>query len=435
MDIQGEKKKVFRIDILLIIPAIILITIGVLTLLSTTIDATGTFGDTGIVTKQLIFAAIGLTLYTILSLIDFSWAKYWQIVLPIYIITLALLAATLLFGPTINNVKRWLIIGGFQLQASEIAKFTTILITATTLSYKHKYNQWLLFAISFLLVIPMVALIYVEPDGSMSLLTLTIWFVVAFTGLSNQLRNSICLAIVGLITLPFLLISITGNWLFIILGIVGLILATFAYYYRGNWQKIVLISLLVGLALGAVTTVIYSSVLRDYQKDRIEAYLNPSETTGDIGFNVNQARIAIGSGQLFGKGFGNGTQSKRDFIPEHQTDFIFASYAEEFGLLGSLFLLAMYSVIISRGLMASIGNSSNAFFSMMTIGITMKILLEVFINLGTNMGTIPATGIPLPLVSAGGSITIMTLFSLGVIQSIINSSKVEKKVSNIIDNY
>ena len=187
--------------------------------------------------------------------------------------------------------------------------------------------------------------------------------------------------------------------------------------------------------LGSISTLIYSSVLRDYQKDRIVAYFNPTETSGDIGFNVNQARIAIGSGQIFGKGFGNGTQSKRDFLPEHQTDFIFASFAEEFGLVGSLFILSLYGIIVAKGLIISVDKASDPFFAMVTLGITLKILFEVFINLGTNMGTIPATGIPLPLISAGGTITLMTLFSLGIIQSIINSSKENTKVSKIIDNY
>jgi rod shape determining protein RodA len=194
-------------------------------------------------------------------------------------------------------------------------------------------------------------------------------------------------------------------------------------------------SLIASVFLGLFSTIIYSHVLRGYQKDRIEVFLNPTGDTQDLGFNVNQARIAIGSGQIFGKGFGNGTQSKRSFLPEHQTDFIFASFAEEFGLVGTLFILTMYGVVITKGLMASVSNVHNPFFAMLLIGITMKILLEVFINIGTNTGAIPATGIPLPLISAGGSITVMTLFSLGVIQSIINNSQNHRNKANIIDNY
>ncbi|OGC44097.1 hypothetical protein A2400_00680, partial [candidate division WS6 bacterium RIFOXYB1_FULL_33_14] len=333
------------------------------------------------------------------------------------------------------GVQRWLVIGGVQVQPSEIAKLTVIFTTACVFGYKDRYNQWLLLLISFLLVIPIIILIYLEPAGSMSLLTLTIWFLVAFTGLSNQLRNTVALILLMLFTLPFLLIAITGNWIYILLGVVGVILSIFAYYFRDTWRLVVILSVVIGILLGLSSLVMYKGVLREYQKDRIEAFLNPTENAEDIGFNVNQARIAIGSGQIWGKGFGNGTQSKRDFLPEHQTDFIYASFAEEFGLVGSLLLLFLFSVIIIRGLVVSVDNSNDSFLSMILIGIVMKILLEIFINVGTNTGLIPATGIPLPLISAGGTITVMTLFALGVIQSIMNRSQVTKNNSNIIDNY
>lgn len=435
MKLEWKDRKIFKLDPFILIPSVILLGIGIITLLSTTIEPTGGFGDLDIVKKQIIFSVIGLIGYFMLSFIDFSWMKNWQLVLPIYVATVGLLIAVLLWGPVINNVRRWLPMFGIQLQISELAKIAVILVTASIFSFKDKYNQWILLLVSLAFVIPIVILIYLQPSGSMSILTLAIWFIVAFTGLNNQLRNTICLLIVFSFVSVFLFISVTGNWLFTLSGVFGLILSIFAYNYKGNWQRIVIGSVLIGILLGSVSTLIYSNVLRDYQKNRIVAYFNPTETSGDIGFNVNQARIAIGSGQIFGKGFGNGTQSKRDFLPEHQTDFIFASFAEEFGLVGSLFLLAMYGVIISKGLILSVDSSKDGFFSMIIIGITLKILFEIFINMGTNMGIIPATGIPLPLVSAGGSITLMTLFSLGIIQSIINSPSEQKNISKIIDNY
>ena len=269
----------------------------------------------------------------------------------------------------------------------------------------------------------------------MSLLTLTIWFLVAFTGLNNQLRNTIALILLSLFTLPFLLIAVTGNWLYSLLALVGLILSVFAFYFRDTWRVVVVASVVVGIFLGFSSLIVYKGVLKEYQKDRIVAFLNPTENTEDIGFNVNQARIAIGSGQIWGKGFGNGTQSKRDFLPEHQTDFIYASFAEEFGLVGSILLLFLFSLILVRGLVVSVDNAQDSFLSMILVGIIMKILLEIFINIGTNTGLIPATGIPLPLISAGGTITVMTLFALGVIQSIMNRSTGVKNNSNIIDNY
>ena len=433
--IETRKRKGLKLDYILLIPVVLLCITGIVALLSTTITADGSFSDLSVIYKQAAFIAVGLIIYFLLTFLDVSLLRMWQITTPIYIVTIGLLILVLLFGPVVNNVQRWLVVGGIQIQPSEIAKFTVILTTATVLSYKDKYSEWLLFFISLLLTIPVVLLIYMQPSGSMSILTVIIWFLVAFTGLNNQLRNTILLLIIGSITLCFFLISVTGNWYFILLGIAGLIISIFGYYYRDTWKIFVVVSLGISILLGLFSTIVYSNVLKEYQRNRIEVFLNPSENTQDLGFNVNQARIAVGSGQIWGKGFGNGTQSKRNFLPEHQTDFIYASFAEEFGLAGSLFLLSMFAVIIVKGLLASVSNSGNPFFAMLLIGITMKILLEVFINIGTNTGVIPATGIPLPLISAGGSITIMTLFCLGILQSIINCNRDTHKSSNIIDNY
>lgn len=434
MKLESKKIKRIKADPYLLIPSILISFIGVVTLLSTTIDSNGQFGDVSIVQKQVIFLLIGFIIYFLISLFDASLFKYTQIIIPIYILTLILLICVYLFGPVINNVQRWLVIGGVQLQPSEIAKVTVILTTACIFSFKGKYNQWILFLISFLAVLPIFLLVYFEPAGSMSLLILLIWFLVAFTGLSDQLRNSIALFIAALVAISIFLVSFSGNWLYILIGVAGAIIGIFAFYFRDSWRIIVSVSFCIGILLGLVSMFLYNDVLKDYQRKRIEAFLNPTQNTQDIGFNVNQARIAIGSGQIFGKGFGNGTQSKRDFLPEHQTDFIFASFAEEFGLVGSLFLLTLYGIIIIRILMIAI-SSGDTFSSMILVGIAMKILFEVFINIGTNLGVIPATGIPLPLMSAGGTITIMTLLSLGIVQSIINRKDTYKSVNNIIDNY
>lgn len=434
MKLKSEKQKKVKADLYLLIPTVLISFIGLITLLSTTIESNGQFGDISIVRKQVIFLIIGFFIYFLVTFFKISLLKYIQFIIPIYFLTIILLIAVYFFGPVINNVQRWLVIGGVQLQPSEIAKVTVILTTACIFSFKEKYNQWILLLISFIAVLPIFLLVYFEPAGSMSLLILLIWFLVAFTGLSNQLRNSIALIIAGSLATSIFLVSFSGNWLYVLIGIIGALIWIFSFYFRDNWRIVVSVSACIGIFLGFVSMFLYKDVLRDYQKNRIEAFLNPTQSTQDIGFNVNQARIAIGSGQILGKGFGNGTQSKRDFLPEHQTDFIFASFAEEFGLVGSLFLLVLYGIIIIRILTIGI-SSSDSFYSMILIGIAMKILFEVFINIGTNLGVIPATGIPLPLMSAGGTITIMTLFSLGIVQSIINTKDIYQNSENIIDNY
>jgi rod shape determining protein RodA len=430
-----EKKNVLNTDLKILIPSILISVVGIITLLSTTIQSDGVFGDITIVTKQIVFILVGYILYIIVTRIDLSYTKYWQVILPIYIVTISLLIFVLLFGPTINNVKRWLLIGGIQIQPSEFAKITVVFLTAYILSQKDKYNQWLLLLISFLLTVPIALLVYLEPDGSMSILIMMIWFFVAFTGLENQLRNSVAISIVILGTLGFLISAILGNIIWLLLLLVGLIISIFAFYYRDDWRMLIVASFVISILLGVGSGLIWDRALKDYQKERIEVFLDPTKDTGDAGFNVNQAKIAIGSGQIWGKGFGNGTQSKRNFLPEYRTDFIFASFAEEFGLVGSLFLLILFSVIILTGLIKTISLGGEPFFAMIMIGFTVKLLLEVFINIGTNTGVIPATGIPLPLVSAGGSSVIVTLFSLGVIQSIISHSIQVDDAEQIVQTY
>jgi len=413
----GPKKKSFP-NVKMLLPLIILSLIGIITLLSTTILSRGGFGELEIVYKQILFVIVGVILFVILSRIDLSYLKHWQIIVIIYSATLLLLLATFFFAPTINYVRRWLVIGGIQIQPSEIAKVVVILYTAVIMSKKDSFNEWLLFFLSFFLTIPFVILIYLEPDASMALLTLLVWFFVAFLGLTNPIRNTIIILIVSCILGAFLLSTVTGNLLWFLLIIPGLILSVFSFYTNNPWRKAVVISLAIAFLLGLVSTTIWERMLQEYQKDRIVAFFNPTSTEADIGFNVNQSRIAIGSGRLFGKGFGNGTQSKRNFLPEHQTDFIFASFAEEFGLVGSLFLMALYGYLIVLCFLIGMNTSENQFLCLLALGVGVKLLLEVFINIGTNMGTTPATGIPLPLMSAGGSITVMTFISLALVQNI-----------------
>ncbi len=419
----SNPKRVYLSDLKVFIPTLLISIIGIITLLSTTILPQGGFGDLQIVYKQILFVIVGIILFFIITKIDLSYLKHWQIITGIYILTVFLLLITLLFAPTINNVKRWLVISGVQIQPSEIAKVVVILFTAIILSQKDKYNEWLLFFLSLFLTLPFVLLIYLEPDASMAFLTLLIWFLVAFMGLTNPIRNTIILLIAGCVVGGILLSAITGNLLWLLLIIPALIIAVFTSYSKNPWRKAVIISLAVAFVVGFGVSTVWSRLLKDYQKNRIVAFFNPEETESDIGFNVNQSRIAIGSGRLFGKGFGNGTQSKRNFLPEHQTDFIFASFAEEFGLVGSLFLMTFYGFLILLCFLMGMSMSGNQYFSLLALGIGVKLLLEVFINIGTNTGAIPATGIPLPLMSAGGSITVMSAISLGIVQNIMLNSK------------
>ena len=434
------KKTSFKgkyISPLLLIPLLLLIVIGLVTLYSTLILPTGGLADTDIFTKQLIFIGVGSLLFILLSYIDLSYLKHWQVLLIIYAVTIILLVLTLLFGPVIKGVKRWLVIGGVQIQPSEIAKFTVIIVTSVIFSMKEKYNEWILFLVSFLLLLPILILIYLQPSGSMMILTLSIWFLLVFMGLNDPIRNAVILTIILSTVGAFLISSITGNNLWFLLLLVAVVVGIFGFYARSNWKLFIIISFVVALLIGTLSSVTWRNLLKDYQKQRIVAFINPEGTSSDNLFNVNQSKIAIGSGRIFGKGFGNGTQSKRNFLPEFRTDFIFASYAEEFGLVGSLFLMLLYGLIIAFCFMTAVNCTGNTMYSLISMGVGIKMLLEIFINIGTNTGSIPATGIPLPLMSAGGTITVMTLVCLGLVHNISlkNSQKLRTKKGDIIDVY
>jgi len=426
-----------RISLSFVIPMLLIIIIGLVTLYSTLILPTGGLGDTSIFIKQILFILIGLLLFFAISYLDLTYLKPWQVQLIIYILTIFLLIAVLIFGPTIKGVKRWLVIGGIQIQPSEMAKLTVILLTASIFSLKEKYNKWTLFLLSFIMMLPIFFLIYKEPSGSMAFLTLAIWFIIAFLGLNNPLRNTVLISIILFTVGGFLLSSVTENNLWFLLLIPATIIAVFGFYTKNNWKIFIIISAILALFVGILTTFTWQRVLKPYQKNRIIAFINPEETTGDIGFNVNQSKIAIGSGEILGKGFGNGTQSKRNFLPEFRTDFIFASFAEEFGLIGGVFLITLYGVIIVICFLTAMNSSEDIMQTLICIGIGVKVLFEVFINIGTNTGGIPATGIPLPLMSAGGTITIMTLLELGIIHNILlkNKLKIKARKTDLVEIY
>jgi len=422
---------------LLITTALLVSLIGVFTLISTEIDPSGGINFAGIVSKQIIFIIIGATVYYGMSKSDYTYFKHYQIIAVFYIVTALLLLLTLFIGPVINNTRRWLLIGGVQFQISELAKLLVVIMTAGVMSQRGKYNEWVLLLISFLLVIPIFILIYLQPHGSMSLLMFALWFFVAFTGMGEQFRNILLMAVVSFIGLGIFLVLMGNTLAWLLLSLVGVIMAIYAFYARDKWKAPFAAAVVAGFAIGLLGIFSWNNLLKDYQKERVTSFIGSCAELDDENFdrcfNVYHSRVAIGSGGVFGKGFGSGTQSRLKFLPEHQTDFIFATFAEEFGLIGSFVLLGIYVYLLYKISIIASENRKNPFAAMIAAGIGMKILLEVFINVGTNTGLTPATGIPLPLMSAGGSVTIMTFFSLGLIQSIMNASLDRVGTSKLID--
>jgi rod shape determining protein RodA len=182
-------------------------------------------------------------------------------------------------------------------------------------------------------------------------------------------------------------------------------------------RKFLKISLIIAAIFLTLSPLIYNFVLHDYQKERIVTFLNPSSDPLDKGYNVIQSKIAIGSGGFFGKGYKKGTQGQLLFLPEKHTDFMFAATAEELGFVGISIILLAYYFLIKTLIDKAFLIRNNRILFLFTLGIALQIWMQVFVNIGMNIGILPVTGIPLPFLSVGGSSIMTLLFSIGIIYS------------------
>ncbi|MGC8880912.1 MAG: rod shape-determining protein RodA [Minisyncoccia bacterium] len=350
----------FKKDYLLAVSLGLIVCLGLLILLSLSYNEILQFSS---LKKQILFFCFGFGIYLFFSNLDWRiFNKYFVIFL--YFSVLILLGLVLVFGSRIKGSAGWFNLGIFHFQPSELSKIILILILAKFLASKH-LELWQfrnLFNTAVFVSLP-VFLLILQPDLGGALILLSIWF-----------------------------------FLILIAGI------------RLN-QVILLVSIFI-----IASILIWNFVLKDYQRNRIINFLNPSVDPLGIGYNREQALIAIGSGKIFGKGLGWGTQTHLRFLPLAKTDFIFAALAEELGLFGSTLLLVCFFIFIYR-LVYWANVFEDNFSKLFTVGFAFKILIEVFINVGMNIGLLPIIGIALPFVSLGGSHLLTDFFALGIIAS------------------
>lgn len=321
--------------------------------------------------KQLIFVFFGAGIFCILSVLDYRILRnYSSVVLAIYFFSAILLAVLLLIGSNTRGVVSWFRIGAFNFEPSELVKFILIATLAKYFSSRHiEFGLFRHVVISGVYTLIPVLLLVFQPDLGGAILLLAVWVgMMFFAGI--RARHLLVL---------FLIFAITAgvSWLFI---------------------------------------------LKDYQRARIITFFEPQRDPLGRGYNVTQSIIAVGSGGIFGKGLGHGTQSQLNFLPEQHTDFIFATIAEEWGFMGIVFVFLLWGTIFWR--LAMIGSrSGNNFARLFVWGFWILLLGHFTINIGMNMGMLPVTGIPLPLVSYGGSSLIVTLLAFGIVNNIrINSA-------------
>jgi rod shape determining protein RodA len=346
-------------DWVLLTATLLLLGFGFAVIYSTTFSIAG--GSEAL--QQMFFAAVGLVGLFLLASMDYRILKKFSGVL--YILTIGMLVATRLLGSTKLGATRWIEIGSFQFQPSEIAKIFMVIVMAKFFAENvEQMHQPRVFAKSLVYIGIPTLLVALQPDLGTALTFAIIWG--AMLLVSNIKKRYVA----------------------------GVVLATVV-----------------------AMPVVYEFFLKDYQQHRILNFLNPAADPTGSGWNVAQAKIAIGSGQFWGRGLGHGPQSQLNFVPFKHTDFVFAALAEEMGFVGAFAVILLFGAILYRIL--RIAMLSRDYFGMfIATGIFAVLFFHIFINIGMNLGIMPVTGIPLPLVSSGGTSVVITLFCIGILESI-----------------
>lgn len=304
--------------------------------------------------NHLFFSIISIFLFILVSNIDYRIPT--ALFLPGYIISILILIGTLLMGVVSRGSMRWLDIGGFRFQSSELVKPLLLIFFSTMGSI---FSQKRIFLFLVLGIVP-IALIFFQPD--------------------------------------------LGTAMVLGAGFVGI-------FSRWMPVKFWIISIFLVVI---VSVPVYKYVLHDYQKERLVTFINPYSDPLNNGYHIIQSTIAFGSGGFWGKGLGHGTQSQLRFLPERHTDFIFASTGEELGAIGSILIIALYSVLLLR-IYTILNACTEEATTLFCLGIFVMLLFQIFVNIGMNMGIAPVTGITLPFLSYGGSSMISISICLGLV--------------------
>lgn len=365
-DLQRKQSFLARIHIdgWLLLGLIILMSVSLVILYS----ATG--GNLNSTMAQATRFSVAMVAMMIVAQVPPRFMRRWALIA--YIFTLLTLLAVLILGIDAKGAQRWISIGSFRIQPSELMKLALPLMLASYLSQCHLPPNWKNVTIAFLLIAIPTLLIAVQPD----------------------LGTSILVAGAGLV----------------VLFLAGL-----------SWR---LIMSFIALALAALPAL--WMVMHDYQKNRVKTFLNPESDPLGTGWNIIQSKIAIGSGGLYGKGWLEGTQSRLEFLPERHTDFIIAVLAEEAGLVGVILLLTLYTLIIWRGMLIAL-SVDDTFSRLLASSIILTFFVYVFVNLGMVSGLLPVVGVPLPLVSYGGTSSLTLMIGFGVLMSIHTHKKMVVK--------
>lgn len=341
---------------------VLLTLIGILTIFSATRQP-GDAAQASFYLKQIVWLLISIGALIVIASFDYLWLE--RAAPLLYGCGVVLLLIVLILGRTGMGAQRWISLGPFSFQPSEFFKLIFIIMLAAYYAMSREDLRTLpMLRTFFLLVFVPFMLLFKQPDLGTAIVVLLIFSSMSLAkGMHRKLFLTII--IVGLVSLPFL-----GN--------------------------------------------VFWSGLKEYQKNRIVAFINPDVDPTGIGYHINQSKVAIGSGEVTGKGYLNGTQGPFRFLPERHTDFIFAVFAEEWGFFGSAFLLGLYFLLITRGLDTA-RKAKDPFGRFLALGITFMFCIYFFVNIGMTLGMMPVVGIPLPFMSYGGTALLSNFMAAAIL--------------------
>jgi rod shape determining protein RodA len=345
--------------------------------------------------KQLLWIATALFIGLMVLLIDSKFFSVFSF--GIYGITLLMLVAVLFFGKYVNGSRSWFEIGSFRLQPAEFAKFATALVVAKYLSSGVKMERFSTKIIVLGLIGLPMGLILLQGDVGSALTYVAFILVLYREGLSGMVL------VIGLLIGIAFVLSLLFAKAAILISI-AVITAILLYNFRRK-KKIIPV-IIAGAALVATMVVgfsyVFNNVMKQHHRDRINNLVGKEIDIKGAGYNVNQSKIAIGSGRLIGKGFLNGTQTKYDFVPEQSTDFIFCTIGEEYGFVGSVVLIGLFLALLLRIVFIA-ERQRSSLSRIYGYGVASILFLHLFVNIGMTIGLVPVIGIPLPFISYGGS--------------------------------
>ncbi len=319
-------------------------------------------GDSNFFVKQLIWISISLAIFFAFSLIDFRFLRRTEILVGIFLFFCFLLIILFVVGHISNGAQSWFDFGGFSFQPGDMMKLVVVLILSKYFSRRHVEIAYIkhIFISAIYAFIPFI-LVFLQPDFGSAIIIFFVWL--GMTLVSGISKKHLAL-VFGLGAIAFVAL-----WLF---------------------------------------------VFQPYQKARIMNFINPYSDIRGTGYNAYQSTIAVGSGKILGKGIGYGTQSRLQFLPEFETDFIFAAFAEEWGFIGVILLLVLFAIVIWRILANALLGVTN-FEMLFGMGLAILFMAHIAVNVGMNIGIMPVTGITLPFMSYGGSHLLMEFSGLGIL--------------------